>query len=167
AVATAPVRAQATKKPKAPKTDSVPKVYKPSPFWASTEPFELSLTVNIDKVKKDKEKAKATWHTASVSYTDSGKPVTIPARVRTRGISRLKICTLIPPLWVDFASEDVKKTPFAHINRFKLVSPCKPMSAFEQYIVEEYNLYRVRAVLMPIGHQARLVHITFIDSASK
>jgi hypothetical protein len=68
---------------------------------------------------------------------------------------------------VDFASDNTKKTPFAHLNRFKLVSACKPQSNFEKYVIEEYNLYRVRALFMPIGHQARLVHITFIDSASK
>lgn len=169
-VAAAPVRAQdaaKTKKPKAAKSDTTPKVYKAAPFWESTVPFELSLTVNIDQVKRDKDKTKVIWHTASVSYTDSGKAVTLPARLRARGISRLKICNLIPPLWVDFASEDTKKTAFAHINRFKLVSACKPQSAFEKYVIEEYNLYRVRALFMPIGHLARLVHITFIDSASK
>jgi hypothetical protein len=175
-VAAAPgVRAQdsaahakgAKKAAKAAKADSLAKPVKPAPFWESTVPFEMTLTINIDQVKKDKNKAKATWHTASVSFADSGKTVTLPARVRARGISRLKICTLIPPLWVDFASTDTKKTAFAHLNRFKLVSPCKPQSVFERYIVEEYNLYRVRALLMPIGHLARLVHMTVVDSASK
>ncbi len=152
---------------KAARADSSPKIFKLSPFWESSVPFEMTLTVNIDQVKKDRDKSKAIWHTASVRYTDGGDTVTIPARVRTRGISRLKICTLIPPLWVDFRSEDTKKTPFAHLNRFKLVSACKPQSAFERYVIEEYNLYRVRAVLMPIGHLARLVHVTVVDSASK
>lgn len=156
-----------TKKPKAAKSDSGLKAYKPSPFWETTRPFEMSLTINIDKVKKDRDKSKATWHTASVTFGDSGTAATtIPARVRARGISRLKICTLIPPLWVDFASKDTKNTTFAHLNRFKLVSPCKPQSEFERYVVEEYNLYRVHALLVPMGHQARLIHMTVVDSAS-
>src|SRR5438067_11211166 len=124
-VATAPLAAQdaaKTKKPKVAKSDTTPKVYKPSPFWQSTAPFEMSLTINMDQVKRDKDKTKVIWHEAVVTYTDSGKTDTLPARVRARGISRLKICTLIPPLWVDFMSDNTKKTPFAHLNRFKLVS---------------------------------------------
>ena len=173
-VAIAPARAQGgaarvkgvKKAAKEAKADSTHKAFKLSPFWESSAPLELTLTINIDRVKKERDKAKATWHVASVSYTDGGKTDTIPARVRTRGISRLKICTLIPPLWVDFASEDTKKTTFARLNRFKLVSPCKPQSEYEKYVVEEYNLYRVHALLMPIGHLARLVHMTVVDSAS-
>jgi hypothetical protein len=174
-VAIAPARAQggatrvkgAKKAARVAKADSSLKPVKPSPFWESTMPLEMSLTINLDQVRKDRDKAKNTWHTATVSFTDGGKTDTIPARVRTRGISRLKICTLLPPLWVDFASADTKQTVFAHLNRFKLVSPCKPPSSFERYAIEEYNLYRVRALLMPIGHLARLVHMTVIDSASK
>jgi hypothetical protein len=174
-VAVAPARAQDTavhvkgakKALKAARADSSLKPFKLSPFWESSVPFEMTLTINIDRVKKDRDKSKATWRTASVSYVDSGDTVTLPARVRTRGISRLKICTLIPPLWVDFRSEDTKKTAFAHLNRFKLVSSCKPQSGFERYVIEEYNLYRVRAQLMPIGHLARLVHVTVVDSESK
>lgn len=161
-------KAKAAKKAaKAANPDSIIKPAKPAPFYESTTPFELTLTMNIEAVKKERDKTKATWHTASVSYTDSGKTVTIPARVRTRGISRLRICTLIPPLWVDFASDDVKKSAFARINRFKLVSPCKPQPNFEKYIVEEYNLYRVHDALMPMGHMTRLIKLTVVDSASK
>ena len=174
-VAAATARAQggaarvkgARKAARAAKADSAHKPVKPSPFWESSAPLELTLTINVDQVKRDRDKSKAIWHTASVSFTDGGTTDTIPARVRTRGISRLKICTLIPPLWVDFASTDTKKTVFAHLNRFKLVSPCKPQTAYERYTIEEYNLYRVRALLMPAGHLARLVHMTVVDSASK
>ena len=92
---------------------------KPSPFWQSTVPFEMTLTVNFKKVSEtclgrrtiafgscqDKLDS-APWVPATVTYVDNGATVMLPARVRARGISRLRICDLVPPLWVDFKGAD-------------------------------------------------------------
>ena len=150
---------------KADKTSEAPKPTKPSAFWAPAAPFELTLTVNVKKIREDKMD-QAPWEWGKITYVDSGKTVTLPARVRTRGISRLKICNLFPPLWVDFKGADTKDRLFSHINRFKLVTPCKPPSAFERYNLEEYNLYRLHSVMLPISHLTRPLHMTVVDSAS-
>src|SRR4051812_9585695 len=55
-------------------------------FYASDEPFALTLTTNIKRIRGDKD-ATAPYRPATVSYADSGgKTVTVPARIRTRGI---------------------------------------------------------------------------------
>jgi hypothetical protein len=171
-LAAIPVQAQdQTKKTKSEKkkekSDTTPpKPGKVSEFWKGTAPLEITLTVNLKKIRGDRDKAQAPWESATFSYVDSGKTVTVPARVKSRGISRLKICSLFPPVWVDFASSDTKKLLLDHLNRFKLVTPCKPPNPFEKYTIEEYNLYRVYGLLTPIGHLARLMHMTVVDSAS-
>jgi len=171
-LAALPVQAQdATKKTKSEKkkekSDTTPpKPSKVSEFWKSTTPLEITLTVNLKKIRGDRDKSQAPWEWGQFSYVDSGKTVTVPARIKARGISRLKICSLFPPVWVDFAGSDTKNLLLAHLNRFKLVTPCKPPSAFERYTIEEYNLYRVYGLITPIGHLARLMHMTVVDSAS-
>ena len=142
------------------------KPVKVSHFWDSVDPFEMTLTLNLKRVRNDKM-ASAPWEPATLSFADSGTTVTLPIRVRTRGISRLKICTHFPPIWVDFVGGDTKKHIFSHVKRFKLVSPCKPQSVFERYVIEEYNLYRVLGLLTPVSHFARIVHVTVVDSASQ
>src|SRR5689334_18198560 len=64
---------------------------KVSTLYQSETPLAISLTTNIKRIRGDKD-ANAPYRWATISYTDSGKTVTIPTRVRTRGIWRLKTC---------------------------------------------------------------------------
>jgi hypothetical protein len=150
-----------------------------SPFWQSSAPLEMALTVNFPKLSENclgrrtiaygscQEKLDAApWEGARVAYTDNGTTVTLPARVRVRGVSRLRMCDLAPPLWVDFKTADTKQRIFHGVNRFKLVMPCKAEPDFERYVIEEYNLYRLHSLLTPASYLTRLIHLTVVDSAS-
>jgi hypothetical protein len=151
----------AAQKPDTAKKDK----YTSSKFWQSTTPFEMTLAVNLKLLQKDKGDP-GPWRAASVSYVSDGALKTHPARLRTRGRSRLKICSNFPPVWVDFAKEDVKGTELRHLNRFKLVSPCKYGNDFERYVVAEYNVYRIHALFTPVSHRTRLIKLTVKDSAT-
>ena len=139
--------------------------YVSSKFWESTTPFELTLTTNFKQINADTGDP-GPWRSATVSYTSDGEVKTHTARIRTRGRSRLKICDRFPPLWLDFAKEDVKGTVLQHLNRFKLVSPCKFAPDYERYVVGEYNVYRIHALFTPFSHRTRLLKMTVKDSAS-
>jgi hypothetical protein len=139
--------------------------YTSSKFWEATAPFELTLTTNLKQINSDKGDP-GPWRAATVSYPSNGMVKTHPARIRTRGRSRLKICDRFPPIWVDFAKEDVKETELRHLNRFKLVSPCKSPPDYERYVLGEYNVYRITALFTPISHRTRLIKLTVKDSAS-
>lgn len=138
--------------------------YRSSRFWESTKPYDLTLTVNLKQLQKDKGDP-GPWRMATVSHGDT-TPRTHKARVRTRGRSRLKICDRFPPIWVDFMKGDVKGTTLQRVNRFKLVSPCKYAPDYERYVIGEYNLYRVHALFTEISHRTRLIRLTVKDSGS-
>jgi hypothetical protein len=134
-------------------------------FFAATEPLDITLTTNIRRIRGDKED-KAPWRLAVFSYSDTdGKVVTIPAQIRTRGIWRLKNCEF-PPLRVNFRNEDTKGTLLRGIDKPKLVNYCRNTDAFETYITQEMQLYRVYNLLTPASHRARMLRITYVDSAS-
>jgi hypothetical protein len=135
-------------------------------LWQSTTPLEATLTVNLKALRNEKMD-QGPWLPATISYGDSSAKVTLPIQVRARGHSRLKICNLFPPIWVSLSGADKKQSVFEHMKKFKLVTPCKPPSQYESYVVEEYNLYRVHALLTPISHLTRLIHMTVVDSGSK
>ena len=139
--------------------------YRSSRFWESTTPFELTLSVNLKQLMTDKGDP-GPWRAATVAYMNGAEPKTHPARVRTRGRSRLKICDRFPPIWVDFVKEDVKGTEFQRLNRFKLVSPCKFAPDYERYVIGEYNIYRIHELFTPVSHRTRLIKLTVKDSAS-
>ena len=146
--------------PKDPAKDS----YRSSRFWESKTPFALTLSVNLKQLQSDKGDP-GPWRAATVSYSDA-TPKTHAARVRTRGRSRLKICDRFPPIWVDFAKEDVKGTELQRLNRFKLVAPCKYAVDYESYVISEFNAYRIHEIFTPVSHRTRLIKLTVKDSAS-
>ena len=139
--------------------------YVSSRFWESTTPFELTLSTNLKQINSDKGDP-GPWRAATVSYTSDGAVKTHGARIRTRGRSRLKICDRFPPVWLDFSGSDVKDTELKHLNRFKLVSPCKFAPDYERYVLGEYNVYRIHALFTPISHRTRLIKLTVKDSAN-
>jgi hypothetical protein len=134
-------------------------------FFTGVAPVEITLTTNIKRIRGDKGD-KAPWRPAVFTYTDSaGKPVAIPAEIRTRGIWRLKNCEF-PPLRINFKSEITKGTLLQGIDKPKLVNFCRDTDDYEQYLLQEVQLYRIYNLLTPASHRARVLNVTYADSAS-
>jgi hypothetical protein len=143
--------------------DSLKRVEAPA-FFQSQDPIEVTLTANIGKIRGDKS-ADAPWHTATLTYKAAeGNLVTVPIKARSRGIWRLKMCEF-PPLRLNFSGETAKGTIFQKLDKPKLVSYCHNGDDYEQYILQEYQLYRIYQLLTPVSHKARLLKLTFTDSA--
>lgn len=152
------------KKEKKPPKD--PKAEKEVPlFFRSETPLSMTLTTNIKQIRKDKgDDAPYRW--ATLTYDSAGKPAQMPLKVRTRGIWRLRNCTF-PPIRLNFSDKATKNTLFDDLENPKLVSYCKDTDAYEQYILQEYQLYRIYQLLTPVSHRVRLVKLAYVDSASQ
>jgi hypothetical protein len=133
-------------------------------FFAGVTPLEVNLTMNIKRVRNDKGE-NPPWRAASLSYKDaSGKEVALPAQVRTRGIWRKKNCEM-PPLRLNFKGEQTKGTLLEGVDKPKLVNYCKDTDDYEQYLIQEAQLYRVYNLLTPASHRMRLLTVNYTDSA--
>ena len=172
--------AQAPPKAKAPKSDSakkkvkaasdtMPKVAKlpKAPLFKSEALLDVTFTTNIKALKRDRSNG-APWRAATLSYADTsvtGGRRVVPVRARTRGIWRLKNCDF-PPVRLNFANKDAKGSLFRDLDEPKLVGYCKGMNNYEQYVLQEYQLYRIYRLLTPVSHRVRLLRMTYVDSAS-
>ena len=174
-LAAAPARAQAPaekekgdkdKKSDKPKEAKEPKGEKEVPvFYRSEAPLAITFRTNVKQIRRDKSE-NPPWRWASLSYADSaGKTVDVPARVRVRGIWRLKHCEF-PPIRLNFAGKDTKNTVFDGLDKPKLVNYCRDNDQYEQYMLQEAQLYRIYQLLTPISHRVRVARITYLDSAS-
>ncbi|MEO7086374.1 MAG: hypothetical protein ABI442_06350 [Gemmatimonadaceae bacterium] len=137
-------------------------------FFQSETPLVVTLTTNIGRLRGDKpdKDGNAPWRAASLRYAAvDGAAVTVPVRVRVRGIWRLKNCQF-PPIRLNFTSAATKKTIFKGLDKPKLVSFCRDQDAYENYVVQELQLYRVYHLLTPASHAVRLLKMTYVDSAS-
>jgi len=142
-----------------------PKPPPPVAFFEQQDPIEVVFTTNIGRIRGDKGDERP-WRPATIAYTDSaGKAVSVPLRARTRGIWRLKKCDY-PPMRLNFSSETSKGSIFHRLDKPKLVSYCQDRDSYEQYILAEFQLYRVYQLLTPMSHKARLLKFVYADSGS-
>lgn len=134
------------------------------PLYTQITPLAVTFTANLGRLRADKD-TNAPWRAASIAYqADTGR-VLVPMRARTRGIWRLKNC-VFPPLRLDFRGKAAKGTVFEHVGKPKLVNYCRDTDAYEQWILQEFQLYRVYQLLTPVSYRVRLLRIAYADSGS-
>lgn len=163
--------AQQDKKPKTKKADSLG-TKKPKgdsavtpPLFTSEVPIEVTFTTNLKQLRGDKSET-SPYRAATMSYTGSdGKTVTVPMRAKTHGIWRLKHCDL-PPIRLNISNKESKGTIFHDLQKPKMVSVCKDRDSYQQYVLQEMQLYRVYQVLTPRSHRVRTLRMTYADSAT-
>jgi hypothetical protein len=156
-----------TKKPKADKPDRAPDDTAPlSKFFESDEPVPITLTLNIKRIRGDKDD-KAPWRDATITYTPPGAtaPEVLPLKLKTHGIWRLNHCDF-PPIRLDFSKDNTKKTIFAGLNKPKLTNFCRDEDTYEQYVLQELQAWRIYWTITHNTHAARALRVTYVDSAS-
>ena len=137
----------------------------PPGFFDRIEPVRFTLTANISQLRADTAD-EAPTREATVSFRDSaGRTITMPVKVKTHGRFRLTHCDF-PPLSVTFPPDHVAGTPFEGLAKARLTSYCKDHSSYEQYVLQELQLYRIYRLLTPYGHASRALQITYVDAAN-
>lgn len=134
------------------------------PLFARDSPLVATFSANLRRLRADRD-SNPPWRQATITYTSDTGRVVIQARARTRGIWRLKNCAF-PPLRLDFPGKSTRGTVFHHLGRPKLVNFCKDTDQYDQYILQEFQLYRIYQLLTPVSYRVRLLKMTYVDSAS-
>jgi hypothetical protein len=145
--------------------DTTPKPYSPPPLFMEQTPIEITLNGSFAKIRKERT-GEATYFPGTVSYKEGDAAVSVPVRLRARGIWRRKNCD-VPPILMNFTKDSTKKTLFAKLDRARLTFPCRFNGDWEQYVLQEFTLYRVQRVLSPYSFDVRLAKITFVDQDKK
>lgn len=136
-------------------------------LFTSEEPLELTIATDLKPFVRTRER-NSPLKAGTLTFKDSaGADQTLSIQLGTRGNFRLmaRNCSF-PPTRLVFDST-VKKTIFAGQKRLKLVTRCQKSEEFDQYILQEYNLYRVYNQLTPYSFHARLARVTFTDTQKK
>ena len=129
----------------------------------------VTITTELGPLLKQRDSLELVKHPAVFSYSDNGKPVSVPVKLRARGHFRRQARNCdFPPLWLDVKSSDAKQTVLSGQNKLKITTTCRPKSAeYEQYILQEYVVYRAYAALTDASWHTRMLRITYRDSAGK
>jgi hypothetical protein len=68
---------------------------------------------------------------------------------------------------VNFSKDSSDRTVFARLDRTRLVLHCRNNDDFEQYVLQEFQIYRVQQLLTPYTLNVRLVRVTYVDAEKK
>lgn len=141
------------------------KPYNPPPAFSSNSIVEFTLHAPFGKLRRDRQ-VETEYRPAFITYRNlEGDSVRVPLRVRTRGIWRKANCQ-IPPLMFNFTKDSTKGTLFGRLDRVRFSFHCRDVDDYEQYVLQEHQLYRVQQLLTPFAFAVRLVKVAYVDSES-
>lgn len=149
-----------------PQGDAKPKKdHEPRPIFQAQKPIEMTLYAPFSQLRRDRQ-VETQYRPGYLVYKGDSSDVRVPVRLRTRGIWRKKNCD-IPPLLLNFHKDSAKKTLFTKNDRLRLTLHCRDNDDYEQYVLQEYNLYRVHRQLTKYSYDVRLARVTYVDSEKK
>ncbi len=137
-------------------------------LFSQHELLDLVLETDLESLTKDVG-GKRTYHPATLRYvTAEGESVAVAVDLRTRGEYRRnrEHCSF-PPLRLSFPENGAERTLFAGQDKLKLVTHCRKSGRYEQYLLQEYLLYRVYNLFTEWSFRVRLARVTYVDRRGK
>ena len=139
-------------------------------LFRSDTALTLTITTNLKTFLAERDSLKLNKFPGVLSYADSGGLTKrLPVTVRARGHFRRQARNCqFPPVLLDFKSDSVRGSLLSGLKKVKITTNCKPGNAeYEQYILQEYAVYRMYAELNDLHPQTRLARITYRDTLGK
>lgn len=138
-------------------------------LFNSNSLLELSLWFEMDSLMADLGEDPS-YHKALLGYRDpdGGETHEIQARLRARGNFRKnpENCDF-PPLKLKLDESETSGSLFDGIKEVKLVTHCQNSEReFEQYVLQEYLIYRLYNLFTEFSFRVRLARITYADLVS-
>jgi hypothetical protein len=137
----------------------------PNPLFASHELLDLTIEAPFRQVFRERSQDPEQFP-AVLTYQDGGEQVSLNLKVNTRGRFRLQKRTCnFPPIQLDLQKDSVAGTIFAGQNKVKLVTHCQSgRDQYEQYVLQEYLVYRAFNLFSDMSFRVRLARITYVDN---
>ena len=133
-------------------------------FESGDATLDLTIRTDLRALIRDRGEDRSE-HKGVVRFSPgSGGVDSAAVELRTRGIFRRRpsVCTF-PPLRLTTGRRAARDTPFAEDRRIKLVTHCRSSDQYEQYVLQEYLIYRAYSLLTDLSLRARLARITYED----
>jgi len=136
------------------------------PLFDSEEPLQVTIISDFKNLVKHKTEQPTYQPAKLILNGDTANEFSI--RVKSRGFSRrtYDFC-YFPPILINFKKKAVENTVFENQNKLKLVTYCKNTNINEDFVLQEYLIYKVYNLLTDYSFKVRLVEVTYQDSDNK
>jgi len=131
-------------------------------------PLEMELVFDWQALCRNPQKAECADLPATIVYRDAlNREQRVASALRTRGRYRKDTVECALPALFVFFTGDTRDTLFEGESMLPLTTHCGRPAEYEQYLLKEYLAYRIYAELSSNSLRARLVHVTYRDSAGR
>ena len=133
----------------------------PAKLFETKEILSITLVVDLEKLLNDVDSIRS-YHPAILQCADKN----IAIAVKTRGKLRRdpEVCDF-PPLMLRFPEQGLQNSPFEGQTKLRLVSHCQSQDPlYEQFVVEEYGIYRSYNLLTDSSFRVQLLGVTYRDA---
>ncbi|CAN5171897.1 hypothetical protein BH24PSE2_BH24PSE2_19410 [soil metagenome] len=141
----------------------------PSLLFDADVPLRLTIRGPLSRITRDRS-AEPTYRPATLlvtGETEIGHELDVAIRPRGRSRRDRKACTF-PPLRLNFRTKELDGTVLDGQDKLKLVTHCKDRSRrHEQFVLQEYLLYKSFNALTEDSFRVRLVDVEYIDTDGK
>lgn len=140
-----------------------------TPLFANEAPLEIAISGPLTSVIRDtsEEPEYREGTLRVIADGEAGQALAIKLRPRGRSRRDTDVCTF-PPLRLNFAKKAVAGTVFEGQDKLKLVTHCRDRNRrFEQFVLQEYLLYRALNALTENSFRVRLVNVEYTDTDGK
>jgi hypothetical protein len=133
-----------------------------SRLFKSDEIFEVTLRCDLKTVNKSRGDDDPQYHKATLHYQEDQTVFDIPVRIKARGNFRRTMAGCkYPPLFLNFTKKTTPKSSiFRGQDKTKLVTSCRG----DQFVLNEYMVYKLYNIITPESFKARLVQVTYLDT---
>jgi len=135
-------------------------------LFESDEMLELTIEAPLRTIFREREQ-ESDYHDAMLRYQGiDGAEVVLDIELKTRGKFRLERSTCnFPPLRVNIKTSQAENTVFSGEDKLKLVTHCQNgRSEYEQYVLQEYLVYKIYNLLSDMSFRVRLASVTYVDT---
>jgi len=140
----------------------------PSSLFASETPLEMTIRTDLRTLLRDRGEERSDHDGFARFARQGGGFDSVAIELRTRGIFRRRpsVCPF-PPLRLSIGRRAGRNTLFEGERRIKLVTHCRNTDQYEQYVLQEYLIYKAYALLTDLSLRARLARVTYEDAADR
>jgi hypothetical protein len=149
---------------------AAPRAQAQAKLFKSDSVVNITITTELKALIRQRDSLAINKHPGSMSYMgDSGKTVSFPVTLRARGHFRRQARNCdFPPLMLNWKGADAKKSMFTGLAKLKITTNCRPGdNEYEQYILQEYALYKMYNEISKESFRVRLARITYKDTLGK
>ncbi|WP_430814591.1 hypothetical protein [Carboxylicivirga sp. RSCT41] len=132
-------------------------------FFSNEEILKVSL--HFDVTTHIRKKSEEYCDGKIVIYDAPADSSTFNVRCRARGNNRKDIC-FFPPVMLNF-KPDTLFTTDGYLAKLKLVTHCVNSKIYEEYMLEEYLIYKLWELVSPYALRTRLLDVTYYDIGAR